>query len=76
VGARDDRHRMREGRGVISATPPAFVIEIPLEASPRVLMRAMTSGEEDRLVDWIRSHDELAMLIARAIEIAEGAQAA
>jgi hypothetical protein len=36
----------------------------------------MNEGEEIRIHDWIRAHDELAELVARAIQLAEEARAA
>jgi hypothetical protein len=61
---------------MIRGQAPAILIEVPLEAAPRVLLNCMNSSEEDRLTDWIRAHDGLAELVARAIELAEEARAA
>jgi hypothetical protein len=56
---------------------PAIVIELEVEAkAPRVFVRSMTDGEEARVADWVRSQDELADLVARALELAEEARAA
>jgi hypothetical protein len=55
---------------------PAIVIEIPVEAAPRVFMHGTTDGDEARVLDWIRSQDELAELVQRALELAEEAKAA
>jgi hypothetical protein len=61
---------------VIPGEAPAVLIELGLEAAPRVLVHAMNESEEARVVDWIRSHDELAELVVRALELAEEARAA
>jgi hypothetical protein len=56
---------------------PAVVIELLVEErAPRVLVCAMTDGQEARIVDWIRSQDDLADLVQRALELAEEARAA
>jgi hypothetical protein len=48
---------------------PAIVIEIPVEAAPRVFMHGMSDGDEARILDWIRSQDPLAELVQRALEL-------
>jgi hypothetical protein len=50
---------------------PVLAIILPLEGAPLVRLHCMNDGEEARLVDWIRSRDELAALVARALEYAE-----
>ncbi len=55
---------------------PAVLIELRVEAAPRVLVCCMTEAEETRVVDWIRSHNGLAELVQRALELAEEARAA
>jgi hypothetical protein len=60
-----------------SGSSPAVVIELLVEAkAPRVLVRCMTDGQEARIMDWIRSQDELSELVVRALELAEEARAA
>jgi hypothetical protein len=61
---------------VIAGEVPAVLIELGLESAPRVLIHSMNDSEEARVHDWIRSHDELADLVARALELAEEARAA
>jgi hypothetical protein len=48
-----------------------LAIILPLEGAPLVRLHCMNEAEETRLVDWIRSRDELAALVARALEYAE-----
>lgn len=55
---------------------PAVVIELGVEAAPRVLMCCMNDAEEARVVDWIQSQDGIAELVARALELAEATRAA
>jgi hypothetical protein len=58
-------------------SPPVILIRIDVESkAPRVLMVCMNDAEEARIVDWLRSQDDLAELVARAIEIGEELQAA
>jgi len=59
-----------------SGTHPAVVIELRLEAAPRVLLCCMNDAEQLRVEDWIASHDALAELVQRALELAEEARAA
>jgi hypothetical protein len=61
---------------VIPGETPAIVIELGLETPPRVLIHCGNDSEETRVIDWIRSHDELAELVARALELAAEARAA
>jgi len=61
---------------MIPGEPPAIVIELRLESTPRVLIHSMSDSEETRVIDWIRSHDELAELVVRALELVEEARAA
>jgi hypothetical protein len=61
---------------VIPGEPPRITIELGLETAPRVLLHSMNDSEETRVLDWVRSHDELAELVARALELAEEARAA
>jgi len=55
---------------------PMIMIELAVEAPPRVLLHCMTDGEEARIMDWIRSRDELAELVQRALDLAEEFRAA
>lgn len=55
---------------------PAVVIELEVEAAPRVRIRATNEGEEHRVVDWVNSRDELADIVARALELADEQPAA
>jgi hypothetical protein len=61
---------------VIPGETPAIVIELGLESAPRVLIHSMNDSEQARVIDWIGSHDALAELVARALELAEEARAA
>jgi hypothetical protein len=61
---------------VIPGETPAIVIELGLETAPRVLIHSMNESEGTRVIDWIRSRDELADLVVRALELAEEALAA
>jgi hypothetical protein len=47
---------------------PSIWIELSLESAPRLRIDAMTDAEFDRLVDWVRSQEDIAKLFARAIE--------
>jgi hypothetical protein len=60
---------------VIPGEAPAVVIELAFEAAPRVFLHCLHELDEARVVDWIRSHDELAELVVRALELAEEARA-
>ena len=56
---------------------PAIIIELDVEAkAPRIYMRAMSQGEERRLLDWVDSQPELYDLVARALDLAGEARAA
>jgi len=55
---------------------PAVIIEIPVEAAPRVVLSCSTEGEESRVWDWIAAHEELADIVRRALELAQEARAA
>ena len=55
---------------------PSIVITIAVEAQPRVQVFSMSEAEEARVVDWVRSHDGLAELVQRALELAEETRAA
>jgi hypothetical protein len=61
---------------MIPGEAPAVLIELALESAPRVVIHSMNDSEEARVVDWIRSHDDLAELVVRALELAEEARAA
>jgi hypothetical protein len=61
---------------MIPGEAPVIVIELGLESMPRVRLICENDGEEARVVDWIRAHDGLAELVARALELAEEARAA
>ncbi len=56
--------------------PPTLTILLPLEGAPRLWVDSMTEEETRRLWDWINAQDELAELVARALELAEEAKAA
>jgi len=55
---------------------PSIVITLAVEAQPRVQVLSMSAAEEDRVVDWVRSHEGLAGLVQRALELAKEARAA
>ena len=62
---------------MIAAATPSIIIELSVEArAPRVLVVAETDGQEVRILDWVRSQDDLAELVARALELAGEARAA
>ena len=65
-----------QAAGVISGEAPHVVIELPLESAPRVRLVCENAGEEARVIDWVRAHDELAELVVRALELAEEPRAA
>ena len=56
--------------------PPAVIIELGIESTPRVLVLCGNESEERRTWDWIRSQDALAELVARALELAAAEQTA
>lgn len=56
--------------------PPAVVIELEVEAAPRVRIRATNEGEEHRVLDWINASDDLAAIVLRALDLAEHRPAA
>ncbi len=41
---------------------PSVVIELSLEEKPKVYVSAETDGQEQRLVDWLSSQDELFLI--------------
>jgi len=55
---------------------PTLQIELPLEAGPRLRLVCMTEAEEERLLDWLRSRQELAELVDQALRLATEARAA
>jgi hypothetical protein len=57
--------------GVQYACPPRLVIVLSLEAGPRVYADSVDEWETSRLQDWIRSHEDLAELLDRALSIRE-----
>lgn len=61
---------------MIAGEIPQVTIALGLESAPRVLLHSMNDSEAGRLLDWIRSHDDLAELVNRALELAEEARAA
>lgn len=59
------------------ACVPSILIRFDIESlAPKVLLDVANEAEETRIVDWIRSRDELAQLVQRALELAEEARAA
>lgn len=52
-------------------TAPAAIIRIEPEAKPSVRIEAGSEGEQIRLVDWLDANDDLAALVARALEAIE-----
>jgi hypothetical protein len=61
---------------VTPSETPAILIELGLESAPRVLLHCVNDAEEERVMDWIRSHEAFAELVLRALELAEEARAA
>jgi hypothetical protein len=53
------------------ANTPSIVIRFELERRPTVHTDALDEAEERRLLDWIESRREYALLIARAYALAE-----
>jgi hypothetical protein len=51
-------------------SPPMFVIQLPIEAVPQVMVVAASESEEQRLKDWITSNAPLHEIVDRAIELA------
>ena len=45
---------------------PAVIIELPLEAAPRILSTALNDAEQARLVDWLRARGLLELVAAAA----------
>jgi hypothetical protein len=56
--------------------PPGVMIFLPLEGAPRLWVDALTDSEERRLWDWIGGRDDLVVLVARALELADKAKTA
>lgn len=54
---------------------PAILIELPIEGTPEVRVICGNSSEEDRVTDWILAHEELRLLVARALELRDEARA-
>lgn len=50
-------------------TGPRLIVEFPIEGAPRVLIDAVNESEQERLLDWIKSSNELLWLVADAIEL-------
>ena len=50
---------------------PAVIIVLRLEATPRVVLDALSESEAVRLVDWLESQDDYVRLVARALELEE-----
>jgi len=50
---------------------PAAIIRIPLEGRPSVRYEASSEGEQLRLTDWLSANDDLAALVARALDAVE-----
>jgi hypothetical protein len=56
---------------------PAIAIVLKIESmTPEVFLVCENEAQKSRLLDWIRSQDELAILAQRAIDLAEEARAA
>jgi hypothetical protein len=48
---------------------PRVLIELPLEGTPRVRCLAETDVDRERLLDWLRSHEDYHDLIHRALAL-------
>ena len=57
-------------------TPPAITIRLEVEAPPRVVVDALTDGENARAFDWVDANLEYAELVARAFDLEERERAA
>jgi hypothetical protein len=55
---------------------PAVVIRLELEAAPRVRVDCLSTGERDRLQDWLDANPSLAWLVTRALELTTEERAA
>jgi hypothetical protein len=51
-------------------TPPTVLIELSIEARPKVRLIAGTEGEEQRLRQWLETSGYWARLVDLAMEIA------
>ncbi len=51
------------------SVPPRLIIDLSLEASPKVYEEAMHEGDSRRLADWIGSRPELDRLVRDAIRL-------
>jgi hypothetical protein len=54
---------------------PAFVIRLPIEGRPEVLVDCINESEEKRLLDWLAAHPELLGLVGRALDLQDEARA-
>jgi hypothetical protein len=59
----------RDERVTAPAPPPALVIRLAVEARPRLYVDCVNDGERERLVDWLRSSDDLSRLVDDALEL-------
>jgi hypothetical protein len=56
-------------------TTPAAIIRLPLEGKPSVRLDVVNEGEQVRLADWLHANDDLAALVARALDAIEKREA-
>ena len=57
-------------------TVPALIVRLAVEHEPSVYLDALTDADEARVWDWIGARDDLAELVARALDLAERERAA
>jgi hypothetical protein len=55
---------------------PSLILVVPLEGRPRVVVDALCEAEELRLNDWVRANEDIAALVAHALEVACDREAA
>jgi hypothetical protein len=54
-----------------SPRAPAVTVVFGLEASPIVLLDALTESEEQRMRDWLHAHPDYLRLVSEAVDLGE-----
>jgi hypothetical protein len=49
--------------------PPAALLHVPFEGTPRLIWDVASSDDGERLVDWLTSHSDIDALIEHAFEV-------
>ena len=57
-------------------SPPAVVIRLEVEAPPRLIVEALTEGENARLFDWVGANPDYSELVERALDLESRERAA